>query len=212
MNPANKLFLYSMNVSPQQCERLTKLVGKDAADIQIAIIENATDIINGDRSWQATFREMLSINGYQLEQVDLLQWLEHKKELEQKLSEKDVVWLGGGHTYYLRWILKRSGADKIISKLVHGGKVYAGWSAGAIMAGPTTRFFNEMGDDSSDAPEMIHDGLFLTDMVVVPHRDHKDFEIASKKTNDLLIEAGYNTVLIGDNEALIINGNQYTII
>lgn len=201
-----------MNVSPRQCERLTKLVGKEPTDIEIAIIENAADIIKGDTGWQAAFRKMLSINGYRLEQIDLRCWYDNPTELEKKLWEKDVIWLGGGHTYYLRWILKRSGADKIISKLVSKGKVYAGWSAGAIMAGPTTLFFNEMGDDPADAPGMIPEGLSLTDWVVVPHRDHKDFNQGAAKTSELLQKAGYTSVLMGDQEVLVINGDQYTII
>lgn len=212
MNHPNKLFLYSMNVNPQQCERLTKLVGKPAADISMAVIENATDVIEGDTSWQAEFRNMLSVNGYQLEQIDLRQWLDHKKELEKKLAAKDIIWLGGGHTYYLRWILKRSGADKIICKLVSKGTVYAGWSAGAVVAGPTTRFFNEMGDDPAQAPEKIDEGLLLTDMVVVPHRDHADFKIGAAKANMLLNKAGYSPVLLGDSEVLVVDGNQYSII
>ena len=212
MKQSKKLFLYSMNVTRKQCEWLTRLAGKPAADIKIAVIENATDVIEGDTGWQAGFREMLSVNGYQLEQIDLRQWLDNEKELEKKLAEKDVIWLGGGHTYYLRWILKTSKADTMICKLVNEGKVYAGWSAGAIMPGPTTRFFNEMGDDPAEAPEKIDEGLLLTDMVVVPHRDHPDFAPGAVKTSELLTNAGYTPVLLGDNEVLVIDGEQYTII
>ena len=212
MKSPHKLFLYSMNISPLQCERLTKLVNKKPTDIQIAVIENATDVIQGDTSWQEAFREMLSTNGYQLEQVDLREWYDQEQELANKLSGKDVIWLGGGNTYYLRWILKRSGADAIIKKLVNSGTVYAGWSAGAIMAGPTTRFFNEMGDDPAEAPEKIEEGLCLTEMVVVPHRDHQDFKAGALKTNELLQKAGCTTVLLGDQEALVIEDDRYTII
>lgn len=212
MKLSRKLFLYSMNATPAQLDRLTKLVQKPASEIKIAVIENATDVIDGDTSWQADFRNKLSDKGYQLEQIDLRQWTDHKKELENKLCEKDVIWVGGGHTYYLRWILRRSGADKMISKLIGEGKVFAGWSAGAVMAGPTTRFFNEMGDDPTLATEKIDEGLLLTDMVVVPHRDHPDFKESASLTNDLLIKAGYSTVLLGDEEVLVIDGEQYNII
>ena len=57
MKSPHKLFLYSMNISPLQCERLTKLVNKKPTDIQIAVIENATDVIQGDTSWQEAFRD-----------------------------------------------------------------------------------------------------------------------------------------------------------
>lgn len=212
MKPGYKLFLYSMNVTPQQCSWLTKLVDKDADNIQIAVIENATDIIEGDTSWQSAFTGMLAVNGYQLEKIDLRKWLGKAEKLEKKLAAKDVIWLGGGHTYYLRWILKESCADRIICKLAEKGTVYAGWSAGAIMAGPTTRFFNEMGDDPSEAPQKISEGLYLTDMVVVPHRDNPDYKKAAVKTNGLLEKAGYTPVLLGDSEVLVINGKEHTII
>ena len=212
MKLSKKLFLYSMNVTPQQCEWLTKLAGKRPNKIKIAVIENATDIIEGDTGWQAGFRDMLSVNGYQLEQIDLRQWYDNTKDLEKKLAEKEVIWLGGGHTYYLRWILKRSGADKIITKLINEGKVYAGWSAGAIMAGPTTRFFDAMGDDPAEAPEKIDEGLLLTDIAVVPHRDHPDFKKGAAKANELLTKTGYRSVLLGDSEVLVVDGNQYMII
>jgi len=70
--------------------------------------------------------------------VDLRNWRNKREALREKLASKDVIWLGGGNTYYLRWILKETGADDIIINLVQQGKVYAGWSAGAMVAGPNT--------------------------------------------------------------------------
>lgn len=212
MKTGKKLFLYSMHATPQQFMWLTKLADKPAEEIKIAVIENATDVIEGDIGWQQDFRSTLGDNGYKLEQVDLRAWYNNRTALEKKLSGKDVIWLGGGHTYYLRWILRRSGADDIIRHLAAQGKILAGWSAGAVMAGPTTKFFDAMGDDPALAPEKIDEGLFLTDMVVVPHRDHPDFEKGAARTNNLLRHAGYVPVLLGDNEVLVINADQYTII
>ena len=53
----------------------------------------------------------------------------------------------------------------MIRELVEQGTVYAGWSAGAGMASPTLRYFDLL-DDTSEAPEVIWEGLGLTDVVV----------------------------------------------
>jgi dipeptidase E len=132
-----KLFLYSLALSENQAAALTRLVGKDPAQITFALIENAADVIPNSKDWLGGFREMLRSKGYQLEILDLRKWKYKKTELYQKLASKDVIWLGGGNTFYLRWILKDTGADNIIQDLVEKGKIYAGWSAGAVVAGPT---------------------------------------------------------------------------
>lgn len=205
-----KLFLYSMLLSENHFEALEKLTGKKTSDIHFACIENATDVIEGAAHWVPGIRQLLIKRGYQVECVDLRNWFNKPEALYKKLQSKDVLWLCGGHTYYLRWILKQSGADKIIKTLVAAGKVYAGWSAGAIVAGPTTKYFDLMGDDPKDAPELIEAGLNLTNIVVVPHIDHTDFAEAAAKANEALLNAGFKTMALKDDEALIIVGDELT--
>jgi dipeptidase E len=202
-----KLFLYSLELTREHAAVLTRLAGKAPWDISFALIENAADLIPNRNDWLGGFRNMLQSNGYQIEVIDLKKWkAKQENKLREKLATKDVIWLGGGHTYYLRWILKESRADKIIKELVEQGTIYAGWSAGAVVAGPTTQYFDEMGDDPTMSPEKIDEGLNLTDLVVVPHMDNKDFYEGADKTNQLLRKAGYQTIRLGDNQALVIDG------
>ena len=208
-----KLFLYSLAVSSEQCRELTRLAGKDPGEIKIAVIENAADIIPNSQEWLGGFREMLTSNGYRIEGVDLRNYMnDNNTALQEKLSNKDVLWLGGGHTYYLRWILKESGADEIIKGLVSSGKVYAGWSAGAIMAGPTTLYFDAMGDNPEDAPEFITEGLHLAETVIVPHLDNADFTAGALETNRRLLEAGFKTCTLEDDEVWMAEGKEERVI
>ena len=206
MNSIAKLFLYSPSLTEEHFTALEKLVDKKAGDIHFACIENATDVIEGSEHWVPGIRQSLIDRGYKVEPVDLRNWFNKKEALSEKLLGKDVIWLCGGHTYYLCWILKESGADEIIKKLVDSGKVYAGWSAGAIMAGPTTKFFDLMGDDPKDAPVLIYEGLNLTDAVIVPHMDNADFAEGAAKANTELLKAGFKTIPLNDNQALIMHG------
>jgi dipeptidase E len=207
-----KFFLYSMSLNGKHIEAMEKLTGKKTSDIKFACIENAADIIEGSENWVPHIRQTLIDTGYQVEAVDLRNWLHNKEGLYDKLRSKDVIWLGGGHTYYLRWILKACGADHMIKELVAAGKVYAGWSAGAIMAGPTTRFFDLMGDSPGDAPEQIEEGLELTGNVIVPHMNHAEFSVSALATNQALLQAGFKTIPLNDNQAFIMNGDTETII
>jgi dipeptidase E len=206
-----KLFLYSLALSPDQAQELSSLVGKDPHDITFALIENAADVVSNAHDWLGGFRDMLRINGFQLDVVDLRRWQGQHEALREKLSNKDVIWLGGGNTFYLRWILKKTGADEIIRDCVRQGKVYAGWSAGAVIAGPTLEYFDTM-DDTHESPEVIWEGLSLTDFVVVPHLDNKEFAEDAEIANKQLRAAGYNTIFIGDHQAFVMNGNELKIV
>jgi len=212
MSTVPKLFLYSFALTKRHFEELNKLAGKPTAEISFALIENATDIVAGAENWVPGIRNSITSKGYQAENIDLRNWFHRPDELRKKLESKDVIWLCGGHTYYLRWVLKESGADKIIADLVTKGKIYAGWSAGAIVAGPTTRFSDLMGDDPAEAPEIIYEGMNLTNTVIVPHIDHKDFAEGAAKANEQLILAGFNTLPLKDNQAYLIMGDKSILI
>jgi dipeptidase E len=210
MNRPVTLFLYSLTCSEQQFSRLDRLVGKDRTDIKLALIENAADVIEDSAGWVASIRDGLEQLGYQLNSVDLRKT--QAGALREVLLSSDVIWVGGGHTYYLRWILQESGADKLIVELVNQGKVYAGWSAGGIVAGPTTRFFEAMGDDPNQAPEVVLEGLGLTTHVMVPHLDNADFAQGASLTLQLLKQAGFSPIGLQDNQVLILQADQQMII
>jgi dipeptidase E len=206
-----KLFLASLAINDQQAVELAKLVGKDQKDIKLILIENAADGEEGPKEWVAQNREMIQSHEFEVEIVDLRQYRGKPDELKEKLASADVIWCGGGNTYYLRWLLKETGADKIISEHVKQGKVYGGGSAGAIVAGPTLKHF-DAADDTDAAPELIMDGLHFTDSVIVPHMDNAKFASIIHGINDKLKADGYKTVPLGDAQALAVDGNTQKVL
>ncbi len=52
------------------------------------------------------------------------------------LKRFDALLITGGNPYYLRSLMKITGADEIITDLMQRGAVYAGASAAAVVAGP----------------------------------------------------------------------------
>jgi len=206
-----KLFLSSLAISKSQAEHFELLVGKPAEQIKLALVENAADVYAEDsRDWVVEHRNAIVNNGYQIEQIDLHNYSNDLDGLEQKLSGVDVVWMGGGNTYYLRWLLQDTGIDKVLIKLIkEDGLVYGGGSAGAIITGPTIKHF-EKADNPDEAPEMIYEGLNLINEVIVPHTDNEKFENVMKEIILSLEKDGYKTIPITDEEAIIVNNDKLT--
>lgn len=207
-----KLFLYSLNFTMAHCTALNDLVGKNPNEIRFALIENAADVDrDGPEGWVEGIRKTITEKGYQIKIVDLKQWYIKKDRLEKVFDDVDVIWVGGGNGYYLRWLMKLTGVDLIIKELIENGVVYSGWSAGACVAGPTLRFAETM-DDPSQAPEIIYDGLKIIDKVVIPLIDNGMFGERALEWNNKLNKEGYETILLQDSQALIINGDEHKII
>ncbi len=208
-----RLFLSSQAISNSQLPAFMELLDKsEPQDIRIALIENAAFGEPGEKPWLYENRAAIQAHGFDVELVDLEDYKNMASRLEEKLLEKDAVWLGGGNTYYLRWVLRETGADEILKELVRGNRlVFGGGSAGAVVAGPTTEFF-ETADDPKSAPELILSGLSLTDTVVVPHYGNEQYGHVMKDIENKLNAAGYKSQAVTDDQALVINGDIQKIV
>lgn len=208
-----KLFLSSIAISAEQLQAFLSLVGKRTPqELKLVLIENAADTYSEDKKgWMYDNRAQLMANGFQIDHVDLKQYVAEPKDLKQRLNANDVLWLGGGNSYYLRWILRETKADTLIKELVAGGKVYGGGSAGAMVAGPTLHYF-EPAEHPDLAPELIYDGLGLTDTVVVPHwADPTKYGPIMQGVEEKLLRDGYKVVHLTNSQALIINGDEQSV-
>lgn len=199
-----KLFLSSIAISDKQAPDFINLVGKAPQDIKLTLIENAADGENGTKEWVVNNRQAIQSHGFTVDILNLDVYRSDQAGLEKRLTSSDVIWFGGGNTFYLRWLLRDIGADNLITELVHRGTVYGGGSAGAIIAGPTLRYF-DAADNCQAAPEVYWDGLGLTNTVVVPHVDNPAFAPIVCDIENKLKDAGYLTASLTDNQALIIN-------
>lgn len=204
------LLLTSMNTSAEQDEILARLIGKTPHETKVAYIENAYDVYNDEASL-IEGREIIKNKGYDVELVDLRNWRDDREGLRLKLASKDMFLLTGGNPYYLRWLMRVTGADEIITDLVKAGKVYSGASAAAVVAGPTLRHFDEL-DNPDEAEEVIWEGLNLTDIVVIPHTDNPDFGEGCVRAGEKLKAEGYVTRPIKDAQAFLINGDEQRVI
>lgn len=207
-----KLFLASQALGGKLSDYFTELVGKKTKDIQIALIENAGDTYTEEKkAWVYENRATFTDAGYQVELVDLRDYKGKPEQLEAKLTEKDAVWLNGGNTFYLNWLLHEVEANIIIPKLVRQGIVYGGGSAGAIVASPTLKYI-DAADEPDDAPEIIWEGMKMVDVAVVPHIGNEKYgkimdDVVSSLKND-----GYEVVGLTDGQAAIFDKGKCKIV
>jgi len=159
-----KLFLSSIRL-PNQQERLQLFGNKKL--LSVAIVPNAWDTYPADRqkaelsNTVSQFEEL----GFKTTIIDLTT---ANSNLKENLEPYDFIWIMGGNTFYLNYKIHKTGFDQTLKQAVNNGLVYGGTSAGAVIAGPTIHGAENV-DDPKDAPQIIWEGLGLTDFGIVPH-------------------------------------------
>ena len=165
-----RLFLASYRFGAHRA-RLLDLVGTPG---RIGVVAAAAD------AWPAAARASASTSeftllaeaGFDPVEVDLRAVT--PTTAEAALAGLPAVWVRGGNTFVLRHRLAISGVDHVLrERLRRDDLVYAGYSAGACVMGPSLT-----GVDAADPPDELAEitddpvpqhGLGMIDDVLVPH-------------------------------------------
>jgi dipeptidase E len=167
-----RLYLSSFRLG-EHPERLVELVEPGS---RAAVIANAMDDQPCDERGAGVERELDALAGLGLdaEELDLRQYFDAPGQIGEALRRFGLLWLRGGNVFMLRYALAASRADAEVVELLRRDElVYAGYSAGPCVLGPTLRGFE--GVDDPDAVEAVHgsapvwEGLGILDYVIVPH-------------------------------------------
>ena len=197
-----KLFLASSGL-----EYIKTFIGKDPKETKLLFVPTAGNL-DDDTWWIDKDRDVLGKMGFQTTELDIDQV--PKGEMKQLLDSTDIVYVAGGNTFYLLKQLRETGFDKMLDTFVENGGLYAGASAGALIAGP------DIGAVASiDEPEKVTGlkstkGLGWTDVVPIPHYDMK----ALTKSIDEIKSTykDYETVLLTDDEALLVENGKWKLV
>ncbi|HVS79004.1 MAG TPA: Type 1 glutamine amidotransferase-like domain-containing protein [Candidatus Saccharimonadales bacterium] len=116
------------------------LVGKPAKQIKVAFIPTAAMAEQNSKNWLIDDLYRIKQLGCSVDIIDLAQLT--KEEWQQRVKPCDVIFVGGGSTFYLSYWMQKSGFFEALPKLLKT-KVYAGISAGSIITGQTMRVTTE---------------------------------------------------------------------
>jgi len=202
-----KLFLSSRGIPLHVQAAFGGFFRHDLHEVKIAYIPNARDVKDGISQ---TFLDLQALTKLQV--VDLQDFRGQAEKLRQTLADYDAVWVAGGNAFFLRYMMRESGFDQIIAGLVENGLVYAGSSAGSIVAGPTLRHFDLL-DEPERSPEVIWQGLSLTEIVIIPHvNDPRYQEGAMKIKEKLLRNHDWPVISLHDGQVVMINDDDWQIL
>lgn len=203
-----KLYLSSFRIpTPND---LAKLLGKPLGQTSVALIANAKDYFT-ERPRDFVVSELVAYLenlGLSVDQIDLREF-EDADLLKEKLKAYDLIYAMGGNTYMLRYEMRRSGFDKVIKELLDDGKVFGGYSAGALVAGLSVAGV-EMADEPEFAEELIKDGLNLVPFVILPHADDPGYKDILLTFRDL--HKDKEIIELKDSQAVICNNGEHTIV
>lgn len=153
---------------------LIRLAGDGA---RTAVIANAIDAEPGDARREKVRVEIRALAGLGLRPVEL-DLRDHigadPEGVATALAPFDGVWVRGGNVFVLRHVMAQSGADAALRRLVREDRlVYAGYSAGPCVLGPSLRGLETV-DDAEAVPRLYGApthwaGLGILAERVVPH-------------------------------------------
>ncbi len=196
-----RLFLTSFGLSA-----FADFVGRDPRTTSIGFIPTAADPYK-NQWFIDSDRKFLSELGFNIVDVNI-----GDKSQIKKLNDVDVIFVGGGNTFYLLEKAIESGALEMIRKLVNSGILYAGSSAGSVFAGPSIAPVAFI-DDPKDAPNLkTTDSLGLVDFVVLPHYGKEKYIDSYKKAMKEFEDKGFKLISLNDEQAIIVEGDDYKII
>lgn len=174
------------------------------------IIMNALDVY-GDtrmRNWNREASDLERL-GYSSEEVDLRAYFDDPDGLVHRLERLDLVWVVGGNSFVLARAMALSRFGHALRPALKRGLVYAGYSAGACVAGPDLR-----GIELIDDPDALPDGyrqetqawtLQLIPFRIVPHVDSDHPESAdAARVMDLLDRLGLPYKPLRDGDAIVL--------
>lgn len=166
-----KLYLSSFRIGSKAAE-LQTLVGTNK---RTAVIANAADYKTPDERREKVAAEIADLQqlGFHPHELDLRDYFGKPQLLETDLAAYGLLWVRGGNVFTLRKAMTLSGFDTVIGTLLSQGVVYAGYSAGSCVTGPTLHGL-ELCDPLDVIPEgypaePIWKGLQLIDYTIIPH-------------------------------------------
>lgn len=185
--------------------RIIELTGKDRP-VALFVPTASGD----DAGYQETFRKVYGGHfGCRTRALRLIRNPPAFEEMSALVLESDLIYVGGGNTYRMMRIWRRSGLDAILAKAASRGVVLAGLSAGAIC---WFRYGHSDSRSFSSSPKWDYirvTGLGLVNALYCPHYHKENRETPLSR---MIARRGGIGIACDNNAAIEITGERYRVI
>ena len=165
------------------------------------------------QAWEEERADLAAI-GFDPVDLDLRAYRGAPERLAARLADLDVLWVAGGNTFDLMRAMDACGLRGVLAPLVQAGTlVYAGYSAGACVAGPDLRGV-ELMDPPGDQgmADVVDKTLRLVDIRIVPHwRSGHDLSPDADAMQRLLRGAALAHRCLMDGQVLLVDDGVVTL-
>lgn len=206
-----KLFLTSGGITNDTLAReLEDLTGKKFEDLKIAFIPTAAFCEAGNKDWLVLDMYRLIERGAKVDIVDIAH-LSHA-DILQRLEWADVIFVGGGNTFYLSYWMQEARLFDILPGLLKN-RVYAGISAGSMIASKTIRtasqayksqhLYDEAYEEFGPAGQSSAKSMEWVDFAFRPHLNSRYFPGVNIDTMQVIADRFNTRVYVMDDQCAV---------
>jgi dipeptidase E len=208
-----KLLLTSAGLSNNTLVKtFSDLVGLPNNKIHIAFIPTAANVEDGDKSWLIDDYSNLKKQKYGF--IDIVDISALPKDIWlPRIKKANVIFVGGGNTFYLMSWLKKSGLEELLPSLLKT-RVYVGVSAGSMVPTKNLRMSTSQKSYAEEVfPLKDDNGLGFVDFHIRPHLNSKYFpKLRVKYIQKIADEIPEPVYAIDDNTAVMVNGKKIEVV
>jgi len=193
-----KLLLTSAGITNKSIANALKdLVGKPLSEVKVGFIPTAANVERGNKDWYIAQLTNLHAHGFLW--VDIVDISAPLVDWKSRLSGADVIFVGGGNTFYLLDQIRKTKFDEWLKDHIDT-KVYVGISAGSIIVTPSIAIASvDNGDEN--LPHLTDlKSLGFTDFEISPHTP----EHVSHEGNSEYCKTTKNTLYGIDDQTAVV--------
>lgn len=172
---------------------------------RIAYITTAAKKVNNN-SFVTRQKAGMDILKLQYTELDIAEYT--SDEIESMLQGFDIIFMEGGNAFYLLHVIRQTGFEAIIKRLLNQGIVYMSSSAGTYVAGlsiePAT--WTERGFDRFGIADFT--AMKLVPFDIKAHYTSEKHEIFKEKAKNIQLPLK----VLSDEQALLVRGDTITLL
>lgn len=186
-------------------EEILKILPKSPDQIKLAHIITASKV-EKDTSYMVRDKQQMIEARFQVEDIDIEG--KNEAELSELLSDKDVIYVQGGNTFYLLKCIKESGFEKVIKELMKKDVIYVGVSAGSYIICPTIEMAIWKHQDRNIVGLTDLTALNLVPFLITAHYKSEYYSVIKKAIS----HSKYPVKILTDQQAILVKDGKIKLV